>query len=203
MNFKRVVAGELRTNTYVIYSGDSAMVIDPAHDSDRLIKNVGDYKVEKVVLTHGHLDHIYAVNYFRNKYPDVMVYIHKDDESYLNDYNKSAPQGLPASCNEDVYRVDEFLKENDELVFGEYTFKIIHTPGHSPGSICLLCQDILFSGDTLFCNGIGRTDFPGGNEIEMMNSLRELMKLPDDIKVYPGHGLSTTIKNSKQMLGIK
>lgn len=197
MNFKRVTVGKpFYTNCYIIYVKNNALVIDPAFDIPRIQAALDGFTVDKIILTHGHLDHYYELDYFKVKYKP-QVYIHNLDEEYLNSNELNSPAGRFEWMEDRKYSADIFISDGDIIEFNEHKLKVIHTPGHTKGSICLLCNDILFSGDTLFKRAIGRTDFPGSSNKDMQNSLKKLMLLDDNVKVYPGHGLSTTIGDEK------
>jgi len=152
--------------------------------------------VQLIVLTHGHWDHIGAVEDLRKEL-GVKVAIHKDDAEMLTDPKKnfSAFSGK----NITLSPAEILLEDNQKLQVGEMTVKIIHTPGHTRGGICLLTEDGLISGDTLFDGAVGRADFEGGDMCELLKNIKEkLMILDSNLKVYPGHGSSTTIGREKQ-----
>lgn len=196
MTFKRVITGELYTNTYILFHEGKALVFDPAFQVEKLEKALDGAKVEKIILTHGHLDHFYELNAFCEKYAPT-VYLHRDDEAYLHDHTLSVPVGGEDLDKSRDYHADVLLRDGDTIEFGPYSFRVIHTPGHTPGSCCFLCGDTLVSGDTLFYRGMGRTDFPGGDEKAMSESLKKVLALDGGIHVYPGHGLSTTIEKER------
>ncbi len=170
-----------------------AIVVDPGAGSTMLfnwIKENG-FNVTHIVLTHGHYDHIGAVEDLRKEL-NAKVAIHQDDAEMLTDPAKNL------SCYSFKEMVaspaDILLLDGQEVSVGEMKVKILHTPGHSPGSICLLTPDGLISGDTLFAGSVGRTDFPGGDMRQLLNSIRQkLMVLPDNMPVFPGHESGTNI----------
>jgi glyoxylase-like metal-dependent hydrolase (beta-lactamase superfamily II) len=151
-----------------------------------------------VILTHGHIDHIAAVTALRKNYPQIKVYIHKLDAEMLTEplHNLSALAGR-------LFRVKpaDFLIEDKSIIeHAGIKLTVLHTPGHTPGGICLYSQDegIVFTDDTLFAESVGRTDFPGGSMDELIKSINEkLLTLPDETKVYPGHGPTTTIARER------
>jgi hydroxyacylglutathione hydrolase len=174
MEITSVRLGPLATNCYLVEHAGSAALIDPAEDSPRLRAFVGNRRVDWVFNTHGHFDHTGGDWAF----PSAPVRIHAADLPFLDE----AYPGHPA--------VGATL-EDGEVVLGELT--VVHTPGHSPGSVVLLGDGVLFVGDLLFAGSIGRTDLPGGSADEMVASLRRIANLPGDYTVYAGHGDVTTL----------
>lgn len=197
MNIKRVVVGFMRTNCYIVFGKEKALLIDPGFDHERIENHLAGYPVEKIILTHGHLDHYYDMNYFRDKYHPT-VYIHRGDQVYLQDFSLRAPEGLLDWMEAREYAADVLVGDGDAILFDGMVFQVIHTPGHTPGGICLLCESNLFSGDTLFQSTVGRTDLPLGDITELSESVHKLVAMDENIRVYPGHGLSTTIGREKQ-----
>ena len=194
MNYKRIRLGSFVTNTYIISdnSQNRAIIIDPADSHQKIEKALDGLVPEIILLTHGHSDHMYEIQYFREKYGS-KVYAHCDEKPYFeSDYIRN-PIGVPLEKRE--YVCDVWLKDGDKIEFGPYSFQVMHTPGHTPGSVCYYCPEekILFSGDTLFNGSIGRTDFPLGDTETIKKSVLKLVSLPDDIKLESGHGFSSTI----------
>ena len=191
--------GPLGTNCYIVSVDQEAIVFDPGGDADQLIKYVESEKlqIKAILLTHAHFDHIGAVEDVR-KYSGAPVYIHELEADWLTDpeLNRSAAMfekiaGEPA---------DYYLRPGT-MNIGSFEFEIIHTPGHSPGSVSFIFKDELFviGGDVLFNQGIGRTDLPGGSFEQLEASIRNhLYQLNDQYTVYPGHGPETTIGNEKR-----
>ena len=180
-------------NTYAIISDGHALVIDPSVTVGAITSAVAEEGavIDAIVLTHGHFDHIVAIDTLREA-TGVPVYIHEDDAEMLTDGAKNA--FLTFFGRDRVYKpADKLLHDGDILKLGSSEIKVIHTPGHSKGSICLLCDGFIITGDTLFAGSCGRTDFPGGSMADMRRSLASLAKLPPETEVVPGHGPSTTI----------
>ena len=195
MTIERIVVGPLATNCYLLgceKSGEG-LIIDPGGDADVILDRVkfSGLKITGILNTHGHFDHIAANREIKNEL-NVPIIIHENDRQLLTDphWNGSLLMGTNHMSPE----AERYLKEGDEVAVGECLMKVMHTPGHTTGGISLLYENCCFVGDTLFCGSIGRWDLPGGSLQELLHSVREvLMALPDDVKVYPGHGPETTI----------
>ncbi len=195
MILQKLCVGELSTNCYIL--GDEktneGVVIDPGGDFDLIDENIEklNLKIKYIILTHGHIDHIKALVPLKKK-TKAKVLIHKEDLPILSDptYNLAQFIGENGSFSEP----DLLLKDGDTIEFGKKKLLVLHTPGHTPGSISLYTDNLLFTGDTLFCEGIGRTDLPGASCENLFSSIKQkLFTKPDDTEVFPGHGPSTTI----------
>ena len=190
-----VVSGNLQVNCYIVYDVNlkKAIIIDPGEQAQKVINKIETLNLQPELLinTHGHFDHIFSDDIVREKY-NIPLAIFKDDVEMLSDSNLNLSQYMdnPITIKQaDIIFDKEEVKETS---FCKY--KVIHTPGHSKGSICILTDDILFSGDTVFKYSIGRTDLPDGNYNELMQSLEKIKKLSKNITIYPGHGPVTTLK---------
>ena len=204
---ERIITGDLGVNTYLYnYDKKDTLIIDPGSDSDKILSRItySDYNITGILLTHGHFDHVGAVKILKDKFK-TKVYIHQDDSTFLGEKGSERhmemfqSMGPGGTVYYNTYYVENDAADiilSDEDSISKFGLKVIHTPGHSPGSICLYSkkESILFSGDTLFKNGLGRTDLSGGNYQTLMNSLKKLSKLPKETVVYPGHGDQTTIQ---------
>ncbi|MGV8145647.1 MAG: MBL fold metallo-hydrolase [Alkaliphilus sp.] len=195
MILKKMEVGVYSANCYIVGDEQSkeAIIIDPGGDAERIIKFVNSNKliIKYIVLTHAHGDHIGGVEEVLNE-TDAVLCLHKDDLFILADKKKNFTSQMrgPIVEIEDAMLLDE----GDVLEAGGLTFKIIHTPGHSPGGICIYTKDVLFTGDTLFANNIGRGDLVGGDEAQLIREIKaKLMCLPDKTAVYPGHGTASRI----------
>jgi glyoxylase-like metal-dependent hydrolase (beta-lactamase superfamily II) len=194
MKIQPFTVGMLSTNCYVAACQEThdAIIIDPGFDSSFETDQVYHYidkarlKLKFIINTHGHADHVGGNGTLKKKY-GVPVCVHELDASALSGLEE---RELPANV---------LLKDGDLLRFGCSTLKVLHTPGHTPGSICLLGETLVFTGDTLFAGGIGRTDFPGGSDRDMKLSLEKLLSLPDGLAVYPGHGPASTIGEERRV----
>ena len=195
MFLQQLQVGPLETNCYIIADEKSkiAAIIDPGENAKQIINavNEAELKVKYIFLTHGHSDHIAALEEIKEA-TGAKIVIHELDAHMLT----SAESNLSFLLGERFTQpsADIKLKGSEEFRLGDLFLEIIHTPGHTPGGICLKTGNIIFSGDTLFAGSIGRTDFPGGSYKTLINSIKEkLMCFDDDVVVYPGHMQPTTI----------
>lgn len=199
MKILKIVAGIYGVNCYIIYSEDSkeGLVIDPGGDADRILKIIKDNKIQisKIILTHGHGDHIGAVPSLKKEL-NIPVLIHEDDLDMLEDSNINLSSNMIVGSIE--IKPDVLLKDGDIVRLEDHNIEVIHTPGHTPGGICLKIDKYLFSGDTLFKGSIGRTDFEGGSFDQIIKSIKEkLLVFDDDTVILPGHGENSTIFEEK------
>lgn len=170
MEIKDLIVGPLLTNCYLLISEKETAVIDPVAGLKEILKEIGERKLNYIILTHFHWDHTLGAPKLKEK-TGAKILIHKDEKNFIK------------------FKVDKFLEEGDEIKIGDSSLKVIHTPGHTKGSICLMGEKVMFAGDTIFADGIGRTDLPGGSKEEMERSLEKLSKiLKPGMKIYPGHG---------------
>lgn len=200
MQIKSFLCGIMHSNCYCLESDGEAVVIDPGYMSEPLLEYLNsEVAVKYIILTHNHFDHIGAVEEVK-RITGAPIAISKEDEIGLYDDNyrlSASVHGRYGFANPDL-RADVYLSDGDALTFGNEELKVIATPGHTPGGICLLVGNYLFSGDTLFASSIGRTDFIGGSFEKISKSLQKLMSLPDDTVVFAGHGPETTIGREKK-----
>jgi glyoxylase-like metal-dependent hydrolase (beta-lactamase superfamily II) len=194
MKIKKMPVGIYLANCYILFDeiSNECVVVDPGGDFSVIKKELDDMNiksVEYVLLTHGHADHTGAVSEMKNSY-NTPVYINKKD------YEMMKKNAYMYGNNEDS--IDRFIGDGDKLDFGKFEISAIHTPGHTPGGMCFLIDNIVFTGDTLFEGSIGRTDLAGGDYEEIIRSVKDkLMKLPDYIIVLPGHGERTSIEKER------
>jgi len=202
MIFETIVVGELWVNCFIMADSETkeGIVIDPGADSENILSAVrkSGIKVLYILNTHGHFDHI-GGNRRVAEATGAKLMIHKEDEPFLSRASTSATMyGLKA---EDSPPPASYLTEGEIIRFGRHTAKVIHIPGHTPGGCCFYLEDegILISGDSLFAESIGRTDLPGGSQALLVLSIRsKLLVLPDETRVFPGHGPASTIGHEKK-----
>ena len=187
-----LIVGHTGTNCYLLGCAKTkeAVIIDPGADALKIKQIIGQNQLlpKYIINTHGHADHMGA-----NKDFDLPIYIHKLDADFLISPKKNLSVFFGAWIKSP--KATRLLEEGDKLNIGDITLDVLHTPGHTPGGICLKMDSVIFTGDTLFCGGVGRTDFDYASEEELFKSIKEkLLVLPKDTVIYPGHGPSSTIK---------
>lgn len=187
-----ITTSKMQENIYIFVKGNQAIIVDPGDDYEKIVELIENQKLELkyILLTHGHGDHIGAVNKLKEKY-DLKVYAHKDEKNLLEDtsLNVSNMLGNPVTVKADV-----LIDEESIIDFEGLDIRVIHTPGHTQGGVCYYFDNKLVSGDTLFKGSVGRSDLPTGNQDLLIKSINEkLMNLPDETQVLPGHGDITTI----------
>lgn len=201
LNIRTFNLGPLQTNAYLLQGEDpqKAVIIDPGMNPAPLVKAIKDLEIEAILLTHAHFDHIGGVEEIRQA-KGCPVYLHDLESEWLTTPKLNGslnwPQVTPPISAEPA---EYALAEGQQLKLIGHTFQVYHTPGHSPGSVSLLCRNDLFAGDALFRMGVGRTDLTGGRERDLIDSIQnKLYTLPDEVVVFPGHGPKTTIGYEKQ-----
>lgn len=191
MKLESLTVGLIGTNCYLLWdesAGNAAAIVDPGGSADLILNKIKQEKldVKTILLTHGHFDHVMGVPDLLEAYPDLPVYITETD------YPEARDGGQFGYRMGEVSSV-QFYDEGDTVELGRLKIDVLRTPGHTPGSVTLRVEDVLLTGDTLFCGSCGRTDFPGGSYADMQRSLKRLADLPGDYRVYPGHEGSTTL----------
>lgn len=200
MKISRLPLGPMATNAYVVYENKKALVIDPGGDFEKLEEYLKERElgVEAILLTHAHFDHIGAVDALRKVY-NAPVYIHEKEADWLGKPEKNG-SGL-FGLGEITAAPADYHFEIGQAEIGGFPFEVRHTPGHSPGSVSFVFrnQRLTIAGDTLFQSGIGRTDLPGGSREELERSIKEqLFTLRNDMRIFPGHGLPTTVGEERE-----
>ena len=199
MVIRSCVVGKIRTNCYLAMNKESneLFIVDPGDEADLIVRTIQEMKgkPEGILLTHGHYDHILAVEELKRKFRIPVIACEAEADTLLHPEKNLSEE---TSCS---IKPDRLLKDNEEFTLAGAKIRVLHTPGHTKGSCCYYLKDegVLFSGDTLFCCSVGRTDFPGGNTAEIIHSLHRLIsELPEETEVYPGHEMSTTIGYEKR-----
>ena len=187
MEVKRFVLGPIETNTYLLIEGNDALLIDPASKSEKLIEILGDLNLVGILLTHGHFDHIKAVDGLYEKY-HCPIYLHEEDEYLARDKYAGKFFGLVSYISCPTTKLLE-----GKMKINGFEFEVIFTPGHTKGSVIYVFNDFIFTGDTLFKNSVGRTDLDGGSQRDLNASLRVFKEFKKDYLVYPGHNDSSTL----------
>ncbi|MCR4404586.1 MAG: MBL fold metallo-hydrolase [Candidatus Acetothermia bacterium] len=186
LEVERLVLGELETNCYILNWGGEAAVIDPGADEEQLLERLAGQRVRYILLTHGHPDHLGGAPRLKREFPQAELLLHGAD---LDGLRWFLPDLEP----------DGLLEEGTLIALGKdgESLRVLHTPGHSPGSVVFLADERLFVGDLLFSGSIGRTDLPGGSQEAMDRSLRRIMELDGDFLIHPGHGPETTLARER------
>ncbi|MCX8103138.1 MAG: MBL fold metallo-hydrolase [Candidatus Bipolaricaulota bacterium] len=182
MNIQSIVLSEYQSNCYVVTVDDVGIVIDPGEESAELLDLIGDTKILYILNTHCHPDHIGGVEFVRERCGAKLLF-HPDDQPIFEHFMAN------------TVKPDGYLRDGQTIELNGMTFEVLHTPGHSPGSVVFKVESerVLFTGDLLFAGSIGRTDFPGGNPQQMARSLKRILELPGDYTIYAGHGPVTRL----------
>ena len=202
MRVKTCVLGAVSTNCYLVYNEGTkkAVIVDPADNAQFILNKCNDLGItpEAILLTHGHFDHIMAAEDVRRSF-HIKIYASETEDAMLSDSGLNLSGGWAGK--QTSVHADVLLKDGDELELIGFRWKVIETPGHTTGSVCYYVpeEEVVFSGDTLFCESYGRTDLPTGSSSQMVSSLLDkVFALPDDTMAYPGHGDTTTIGYEKK-----
>lgn len=202
MRVKTCVLGAVSTNCYLVYNEGTkkAVIVDPADNAQFILNKCNELGItpEAILLTHGHFDHIMAAEDVRRSF-HIKIYASETEDAMLSDSGLNLSGGWAGK--QTSFHADVLLKDGDELELIGFRWKVIETPGHTTGSVCYYVteEEVVFSGDTLFCESYGRTDLPTGSSSQMVSSLLDkVFALPDDTMAYPGHGDTTTIGYEKK-----
>lgn len=198
MMVQTLAVGELKTNCYLLINDKgNAIVIDPADEAEKIIDRIKEQNlsVKAILLTHGHFDHIMATNQVKKEF-NCPVIIGEPDEEMLNDDEKNA--AVLMGLHVEKVTADKKVNDGDVLDFDTFRIKVLSTQGHTKGSVCYIVDDIIFSGDTLFYESVGRCDLYGGNAMKLMQSLKKIARLEGEFDVFPGHGYCTKLSHEKE-----
>ncbi|MFV0275435.1 MAG: MBL fold metallo-hydrolase [Bacilli bacterium] len=198
MEIKKITSNKyIDCNSYIVISENECIIIDPSFNFEEIIKYVKDFTVKYILLTHCHIDHIYDVKRLSEK---VCAKVIGSKNLSINILNKTIRFDDLFNVKYEHRKIDMILEEEKNYFFGNKSFKIIETMGHTNCSICILIKDSLFSGDTIFSHGShGRVNFITSNAFDMKQSIKKILNLDENIVVYPGHGENTTIKDYKRI----
>ncbi len=202
MKIKTLNLGALNANCYIVQTAPEQCIAVDIGGTPRMVieylKMTG-LKLTKILLTHGHFDHMSGVEEVREA-TGAEVYIHEDDAFMLKSADASLFSSMSFLSASPFMPVKKYttVHDGDEIQDGDYTFHVLHTAGHTPGGVCYIADDTIFSGDTLFCCSIGRTDFPKSDPEQMIQSLRKIYQLEGDYKIFPGHFEPTTLDYERQ-----
>lgn len=188
MDILTLPLGPLETNCYVVFEDGLCALIDPGAQPQKITDTLAErsLRLGAILLTHAHFDHTGALRSLHESFPDVPIYVSAQDTDEMTNMSHG-----------NLVYTETFL-DGDEISVGPMLFHVLATPGHTLGSSCFVCGDVLFSGDTLFAGCCGRTDLPGGSQAQMMASLKRLGSLPGDYRVLPGHGEESTLEQERR-----
>ncbi len=192
LEIERIITGELEENTYIVYKNGIGVVIDPGFDGEKILSFIKErgLDIKYIILTHSHFDHIGAAEFLKNKLGAEIICSEEEKELL-----ESAELNLSAFYSGRIeITPDKTFSDGEKLTVGDMDFEFMLTPGHTKGSAVIFCEDSMFTGDTLFSDGYGRTDFPTGNWGDLMKSLRRLRGIEKNFKVYSGHGEESFLK---------
>ena len=199
MIIDKIVEPYFGENIYILIDEETkkCAVVDPGGASEKVLNYIkkNSLDLEYILLTHGHGDHIGAVNYIKSK-TNATIVAHSDEKELLNDNRKNLSYSMQGNVVRTMFRdidADIYVNDKDKLQLGSLKLSFIHTPGHTKGSMCIRVNDDMFTGDTLFAGSIGRTDFYSGDYKQIEKSLKKLSKFEDKVKIHPGHGPSSTL----------
>ena len=199
MTVETMVLGPVSANTYIVTDDVSVetAIVDCGECTPELLDRLNGKNVKYILLTHGHADHILGVYDLKQAFPEAKIVIHKKDADCLTNEMMSIAFSIAPHTQKNI-EPDITVGEGDVISLGSLDFNVMHTPGHSEGSVCYLIDDLIFSGDTLFFGSVGRTDFEYGNYDDIIKSVKRLAALEGNRKVFPGHGMLTTLERERK-----
>ncbi len=203
MKIRSICPDSFASNCYLVVEGDRSLVVDPSVSLRAVQSALADEGATCVgiLLTHGHFDHMLSLDELRSAYPNAPVYIHRDDAELLSDGDKNA-HALFFGQDRTWEAADHPLTDSEIILLGDARVRVLHTPGHTRGSVCYLCGGDLITGDTLFSSGYGRYDLYGGDYGALCRSLRSLTDLAPTLRIHPGHGPSSLLGDALSTLGL-
>lgn len=203
MILETIVAGMLDNNNYLLIDEKSkeAILFDCSEFTEELLEKLDEYcaNLKYVLITHGHFDHILGLNKLHEKMPEVEILAPINDKNLIEGVVEFVGSFVGMLDDVKVPHISKYIDENSEIFIGGEKIKIINTPGHTMGGVCYFVDNKLFSGDTIFLGSVGRTDLPGGSYEQIKKSVKNVLEMfDDDVKIYPGHGDSTTVAYEKK-----
>lgn len=203
MILETIVAGMLDNNNYLLIDEKSkeAILFDCSEFTEELLEKLDEYcaNLKYVLITHGHFDHILGLNKLHEKMPEVEILAPVNDKNLIEGVVEFVGSFVGMLDDVKVPHISKYIDENSEIFIGDEKIKIINTPGHTMGGVCYFVDNKLFSGDTIFLGSVGRTDLPGGSYEQIKKSVKNVLEMfDDDVKIYPGHGDSTTVAYEKK-----
>ena len=203
MKIRSICPDSFASNCYLLIEGDKALVVDPSVPTRAISSalTAEGARCVGILLTHGHFDHILSLDECRDAYPDAPVYLHSQDAELLSDGQKNA-FALFFGQDRAWRPADHLLTKGEIILLGENRIKVLHTPGHTRGSVCYLCGDDLITGDTIFQSGYGRYDLYGGDYASLCSSLRSLTELSPTLRIHPGHGPTALLGDALSAIGL-
>lgn len=203
MKIRSICPDSFASNCYLLIEGDKALVVDPSVPTRAISSalTAEGARCVGILLTHGHFDHILSLDECRDAYPDAPVYLHSQDAELLSDGQKNA-FALFFGQDRAWRPADHLLTKGEIILLGDNRIKVLHTPGHTRGSVCYLCGDDLITGDTIFQSGYGRYDLYGGDYASLCSSLRSLTELSPTLRIHPGHGPAALLGDALSAIGL-
>lgn len=204
MKIKKIVVGDLLTNCYVLISGNIGVIIDPGAEPEKIYEAISDLRIEYILLTHAHFDHVLGIKKLKELLPETKIVLHSRDFKLYEKISKQLLEILGIEKSISLPYPDLLIRKQENLKLDNSKIEIISTPGHTQGSVSYFINNSVFAGDLVFKGGfLGRTDLEGGSSEDINKSVKKILKLPDSTIVYPGHDENFTVKELKDSLNKK